>query len=454
MSNTRTETDSLGSIEVPADKYWGAQTERALLHFPSGNEIMPKEIIHALALIKKAAAQTNTELGQLAQNKAELIVTVCDEIIDGKLDEHFPLSIWQSGSGTQTNMNINEVIANRAAETQNTKGILHPNDDVNKSQSTNDVFPTAIHLAAYKLIIELLLPNLTTLKNALTIKQNEFATIIKIGRTHLQDAVSLTLGEEFSGYVAQLEICLENINFALSQLKQLALGGTAVGTGLNAHPKFSELAIKKLSHLTGIDFIPAKNKFAALAAHEAIVITSSALKNLATALYKIANDIRWLASGPRCGIGELILPENEPGSSIMPGKINPTQCEMVLMICAQIIGNDAVITFANTQGNFELNVFKPVIAYNLIQAIKLLGSACNTFAEHAIKDLHANITKIKFYRENSLMHVTELAPKIGYDKAAKIAQLATANNITLKEACLELKYLTAAEFDAIINLKK
>lgn len=451
----RQEQDSLGHVEVPANAYFGAQTQRAVQNFIIGSEAMPIEIIYAIATVKKAAAIVNHQCGIFATKKANLIINAADEVISGKLNKHFPLSIWQSGSGTQTNMNVNEVIANRANELagsalgSNTP--IHPNDDVNKSQSTNDVFPTAMHIAAYKLIHEQLLPAIDELKQQLQTKQKTFVHIIKIGRTHLQDAVPLTLAQEFSGYIAQLETCIATINFALTQLQELAIGGTAVGTGINTPANFSLQITKVLSDLTGYKLQSAVNKFSALAGHEAIVTTSSALKNIACALFKIANDIRWLASGPRCGLGELILPENEPGSSIMPGKVNPTQCEMVTMVCAQIIGNDAAITFAASQGHFELNVFKPVIANNLLQSIKLLAAACSNFAQYAIKDLKANEKKIAEYLDKSLMLVTALVPKIGYDKAAKIAQYALKNDLTLREAAIQSGDIAATDFDLAIK---
>lgn len=458
MSQNRTETDSLGTIEVQNDRYWGAQTQRALLHFAIGTEIMPIEIIHALALIKKVAATVNVDLNQLPQEKSKLITQAADEILAGKFDSHFPLTIWQSGSGTQTNMNVNEVIANRANELAGTplgsKSPIHPNDHVNMSQSTNDAFPTAMHIVACKLIIEDLLPNVVELREQFISKQSQFKELVKIGRTHLQDAAPLTLGQEFSGYVAQLDTNIENLITSLSGLKNLALGGTAVGTGLNAHPEFSSRVIKQVANLTNIDFIPAANKFIALSSHDAIVMASGTLKTLACSLFKIANDIRWLASGPRCGLGELILPANEPGSSIMPGKINPTQCEAMMMVCSQVIGNDTTISFAGSQGNFELNTFKPVIIYNLIQSIKLLADTCYNFCDYAIKDLQANPSRLQELVEKSLMLVIALNPIIGYDNAAKIAMLAHKENISLRAACIKLEFLTAEEFDKIVQPQK
>jgi fumarate hydratase, class II len=446
ITKMRLETDSLGEVAVPSHYYFGAQTQRATLHFNINSELMPQEIIQAIGIVKKAAAITNYTLRKLPKSKCNLILKAANEVIAGKLTDHFPLQIWQSGSGTQTNMNVNEVIANRAIEIAGgvlgSKKPVHPNDDVNMSQSTNDVFPTAMHIAATKLSEEQLFPAIIFLKKMLSQKQKEFKNVTKIGRTHLQDAVALTLGQEFSGYVAELEICLQNLKLSTKEIKKLAIGGTAVGTGLNAPKKFAGLMAKNISVLTKIKFSSAKNKFQALASHEPIALVSGSLKTLATTLFKIANDIRFLASGPRCGIGELILPDNEPGSSIMPGKVNPTQCEMLTMIAAQVMGNDSVISFANSQGNLELNVFKPVIIYNLLQSIKLLASGMKNFARYAIKDLKINNKKIAYFVENSLMRVTELTPEIGYDKAAKIAKTALKENITLHEARVKLGYLT------------
>jgi fumarate hydratase, class II len=454
-TQTRTETDSMGPIEVPADHYWGAQTQRSLHHFNIGDDLMPKEVIHAFGILKKAAALANQALGQLSDDKAKLITQAADEVINGKLDEHFPLHVWQTGSGTQTNMNANEVIANRAIEIAGgklgSKQPIHPNDHVNQSQSSNDTFPTAMHIAAVEVIVRKLLPTLAKLKEALQEKQQAFSHIIKIGRTHLQDAVPITLGQEFSGYVAQLAADLERIKSTLPGLYELALGATAVGTGLNAHPEFGVHAAQEIAKITGLPFVSAPNKFAALAAHDAIIMASGALKTLACSLMKIANDIRWLASGPRAGLGELILPENEPGSSIMPGKVNPTQCEAMTMVCAQVMGNDATIGFAGSQGNFELNVFKPVMIFNLLHSINLLADTCHSFTEFAVKDLQANEVKIKNNVDNSLMLVTALSPVIGYDKAAQIAHKAHHEGISLKEACLKLGYLDAAEFDKVMR---
>jgi fumarate hydratase class II len=447
---TRTESDSMGKIEVPNNVYWGAQTQRSLHHFDIGYDIMPRELIRAFAILKKAAAMTNHDLGLLPEDKMKLITAAADEIIEGKLKDQFPLRIWQTGSGTQTNMNVNEVISNRAIEMAGgvlgSKKPIHPNDDVNRSQSSNDTFPTAMHIAAIESIEHRLIPSITELRNALAAKQKEFNDIIKIGRTHLQDAVPLTLGQEFSGYVAQLDAALKNVKAALPGLYEIALGGTAVGTGLNTHPEFAFKAAKKIAELTGLPFETAPNKFAALAANDAFVFASGALKTLACALMKIANDVRWLGSGPRCGLGELILPENEPGSSIMPGKVNPTQCEAMTMVCVQVMGNDAAIGFADSQGNFELNVFKPVIIHNFLHSVRILSDAMHMFTIHCVKDLKADKRRINEFVHNSLMLVTALAPKIGYDKAAEIAHKAFHDGTNLLEACLALGYLTESEF--------
>lgn len=455
---TRTEYDAIGSIEVPADRYWGAQTQRSLLYFNIGKDLMPSEVIEAFGIIKKAAAITNMELGKLSRDKGDFIVKVCDEIIAGQLSDHFPLHVWQTGSGTQTNMNVNEVIANRAIElvggVLGTKNPIHPNDHVNMSQSSNDTFPTAMHIAATLKIVKHLIPAIEKLRTDLNDKAIEFTDIVKIGRTHLQDAVPLTLGQEFSGYVSQLEACLGAIDHALKGLYQLAIGGTAVGTGLNAPKNFGEKVASHISSITGLPFVSATNKFAALAAHDAVVLTSGALKTLACSLMKIANDIRLLGSGPRCGIGELILPANEPGSSIMPGKVNPTQCEAMTMVAVQVMGLDAAITFAGSQGHFELNVFKPVMIFDLLQSITLLGDTCNLFAEHLVKGLKANKKRINALVRESLMLVTALTPIIGYDKAAKAARKAHEEDLTLKEACVSLGYLTGADFDAALQPHK
>ena len=452
---TRIETDSIGVMEVPMNRYWGAQTQRSLKYFDIGRDIMPREIIRALGILKMAAAKANKDCGKLSAEKAKLIIVASKEVIDGKLDDHFPVHIWQTGSGTQTNMNCNEVIANRAIEMAGgklgSKKPIHPNDDVNMSQSSNDTFPTAMYVAAVETIKHKLIPAVTKLRNSLQKKQRQFAKIIKIGRTHLQDAVPLTLGQEFSGYVAQLNDALKNIKAVLPQLQELAIGGTAVGTGLNAPEDFGKQVAAEISKFTKIKFVSAPNKFAALSSHNAMVMASGALKSLAAVLTKIANDIRWLCSGPRCGLGELSLPINEPGSSIMPGKVNPTQCEAMTMVCVQVMGNDTAIGFAGSQGNFELNVYKPLMAYNLQHSITLLTDTCNSFAQYAVDGLTVNKDKIKHFLDQSLMLVTALSPEIGYDKAAEVAHKALHDNTTLREACLALGYTTAEEFDAIVN---
>lgn len=452
---TRIESDSMGKIDVDANVYWGAQTQRSLHHFEIGYDIMPEELIRAFAILKKAAALANTELGLLPDDKSKLIVAAADELISRKLKDQFPLRIWQTGSGTQTNMNVNEVISNRAIEMAGgvlgSKNPVHPNDHVNRSQSSNDTFPTAMHIAAAESVVHRLIPSIKELRDALEAKQKAFSKIVKVGRTHLQDAVPLTMGQEFSGYVAQLNAAIKNIELTLPGLYELALGGTAVGTGLNSHPKFAELAASKIAELTKLPFVTAPNKFAALAAHDAFVFSSGGLKTLACALMKIANDVRWLGSGPRCGLGELILPENEPGSSIMPGKVNPTQCEAMTMVCVQVMGNDAAIGFADSQGNFELNVFKPVIIHNYLHSVRLLADASHMFTQFCVKQLEADEKRIEFFVENSLMLVTALAPIIGYDKSAEIAHKAFHDNTTLLEACLKLGYLTEAEFKANVR---
>ncbi|SRR5579883_57418 len=457
-TKTRHESDSMGKVEVPADVYWGAQTQRSLHHFDIGYDIMPRELIVAFAILKKAAAMTNYELGLLPEDKMKLIVAAADEIIAGKFKDQFPLRIWQTGSGTQTNMNVNEVIANRAIEmaggVMGSKKPIHPNDDVNRSQSSNDTYPTAMHIAAAEFIVNRLLPSIKELRDELAKKQKEFAHIVKTGRTHLQDAVPLTLGQEFSGYVAQLDAAIRNIQATLPNLYELALGGTAVGTGLNSHPKFADKVAKKIAELTKLPFVTAPNKFAALAANDAIVFTSGALKTLACALMKIANDLRWLGSGPRCGLGELILPENEPGSSIMPGKVNPTQCEAMTMVCVQVMGNDAAIGFADSQGNFELNVFKPVMIYNLLHSMRLLSDSSRMFTKYLVKDLKADEKSIHDSMEKSLMLVTALTPKIGYDKSAEIAHKAWHDGTSLLEATLELGYLSEKEFRELVKPEK
>lgn len=454
----RKESDSMGVIDVKADRYWGAQTERSCHYFAIGEDFMPKEVIRGMAILKKSAALANHELGLLDKDKMELITKAADEIIAGKLEGHFPLRVWQTGSGTQTNMNVNEVISNRAIEIaggeMGSKKPIHPNDHVNMSQSSNDTFPTAMYIAAAENLVHKVMPAVMGLRESLHKKQVEFEKIIKIGRTHLQDAVPLTLGQEFSGYVAQLDFALGSIKQTLAGLYQLAVGGTAVGTGLNAHPEFGALAAKYISRETGLPFVSATNKFAALASHDALVMASGALKTLATSLMKIANDIRWLGSGPRCGLGELILPANEPGSSIMPGKVNPTQCEALTMICAQILGNDTAIAFANSQGNFELNVFKPVMIFNFLHSGNLLAEGSFSFKKYCIEGLEVNKERIHHFLTHSLMLVTALNPVIGYDKAAQIAHKALHDNTSLREACIALEYLTGEEFDKAVNPEK
>jgi fumarate hydratase class II len=455
---TRIEKDSMGEIEVPSDVYWGAQTARSLIHFAIGIEKMPRSVIRAMGILKKAAALTNAELGVLPADKAELIAKAADEVIEGKLDAHFPLSIWQTGSGTQSNMNANEVISNRAIEMiggeMGSKKPIHPNDDVNKSQSSNDTFPAAMHIAAAEMINHNLLPALAALRQTLYQKSEEFKNIIKIGRTHLMDAVPLTLGQEFSGYVQQLDNAIERLHLVLPGLYELALGGTAVGTGLNAHPEFATKVAAKIAELTGLPFVSAPNKFESLAAHDALVFAHGALKTIAAAFMKIANDIRWMASGPRCGLGELTIPENEPGSSIMPGKVNPTQSEAMTMVAAQVFGNDVAINFGGASGNFELNVFKPLIIYNFTQSVRLLSDTAKMFNEHCAVGIQPNTDKITFYLNNSLMLVTALNPHIGYDNAAKIAKHAHKNNLTLKEAAIELGLMTAEKFDEVVRPEK
>ncbi|HTW82993.1 MAG TPA: class II fumarate hydratase [Candidatus Sulfotelmatobacter sp.] len=458
VGTTRVESDSMGKIDVPNDKYYGAQSARSLIHFDIGDaqtprDVMPREVIRAMGTLKKAAALVNHDLGKLDAEKTDLIVRAADEVISGKLAEHFPLRVWQTGSGTQTNMNVNEVISNRAIEMaggeMGSKKPIHPNDHVNMSQSSNDTFPTAMHMAAAQAIIDML-PAVKALRNALDAKAKQWKDIVKVGRTHLQDATPLTLGQEFSGYVAQLDRAIVDIEFALDRLYDLAIGGTAVGTGLNAHPEFADRAAKKISELTGLPFRSHPNKFAALASHDEFVFASGALKQLGAALMKIANDIRWLASGPRAGIGELILPENEPGSSIMPGKVNPTQSEAMTMVVVQVYGNDLAISFGASQGNFELNVFNPVMIYNFLHSCRLLKDACTMFREHAVEGLQANETAIAGYLGQSLMTVTALAPHIGYDKAAEIAKKAHHDGTTLKEAALSLGYISGADFDKFV----
>ena len=452
---TRIEHDTMGEIAVPATAYWGAQTQRSLENFKIGDERLPRSLIRAMALVKKTAAIINTELRQLNPHLLGLIVAAADEVIAGQWDEQFPLVIWQTGSGTQSNMNCNEVIANRANELAGqalgSQHPVHPNDHVNCSQSTNDVFPTALHVAAALDIQHLLIPAVQQLRTTLQTKADTFQTIIKIGRTHLQDATPLTLGQEFSAYVSQLDHGLKRLNQALEDLYELAIGGTAVGTGLNTHPDYALKTAAKIAELTGLPFVSAHNKFEALAARDAAVYTSGALKTLAVSLNKIANDVRWLASGPRCGIGELRIPENEPGSSIMPGKINPTQAEAMTMVVAQVLGNDVTINMAGASGNFELNVFMPVISLNLLQSIRLLGDACNSFNDHCAVGIEANLEKIKHNLNQSLMLVTALNPKIGYENAAKVAKKAFQENKTLKAVAIELGLMTGEEFDVLVR---
>jgi fumarate hydratase class II len=457
MTEYRTETDSIGPIEVDASRYWGAQTERSIHHFSIGwpdVDRMPREVVHAIGILKKAAAQANMELGRLDASVGDLIVKAADEVIDGTLDEHFPLYVWQTGSGTQSNMNGNEVISNRAIElsggTLGSKTPVHPNDHVNLSQSSNDTFPTAMHIAAAMTIRERLEPQVRALRDALDEKATAFADVVKIGRTHLQDAVPLTLGQEFSGYVAQLDADLERIDAAMGGLYELAIGGTAVGTGLNAPNGFGHLCASKIAALTGMPFVAAPNAFAALAAHDAVIFMSGALATLAASLMKIANDIRWLGSGPRAGIGELVLPENEPGSSIMPGKVNPTQSEAMTMVAVQVMGNDTAIKLAGSQGNFELNVFKPVMIKNLLHSIVLLADASRNFRAFCVEGLEPDRARIDDLVHRSLMLVTALTPHIGYDKAGEIAKKAHHDGTTLKEAALALGYLTEAEYDSMV----
>ncbi|WP_299758746.1 class II fumarate hydratase [uncultured Pontibacter sp.] len=448
----RVEKDTMGPIEVPADKYWGAQTQRSRENFTIGGQRMPQEVIEAFAILKKSAAQANAQLGVLAQDKADIISKVCDEILEGKLNDEFPLVVWQTGSGTQSNMNVNEVVANRAhvllgGQLSDEKKQIHPNDDVNKSQSSNDTFPTAMHIAAYKKVVEHTLPMVKKLHDTLKAKSEEFMDVVKIGRTHLMDATPLTLGQELSGYVKQLEYGMKALNNTLDHLKDLALGGSAVGTGLNTPEGYAELVADKISQYAGHEFRTAPNKFEALAAHDAMVETSGALKQLAVSLMKIANDIRLLASGPRSGIAEILIPENEPGSSIMPGKVNPTQAEAMTMVCAQVIGNDVAISVGGMNGHFELNVFKPVMIYNLLMSAQLIGDACDSFDKHCAVGIEPNTARIKENLENSLMLVTALNPHIGYDNAAKIAKKAHKEGTTLRQAAIELGLLTNEQYD-------
>lgn len=451
----RIEKDSMGTIEVPDDKYWGAQSQRSLRNFRIGTETMPREIIRALGILKKAAALANMESGALDKNVCELIVRAADEVIEGKLDEHFPLKVWQTGSGTQTNMNTNEVISNRACEmagnARGSKNPVHPNDHVNMSQSSNDTFPTAMHIAAAESIYNNLIPALEHLKKTLDVKVKEFKGIVKIGRTHLQDATPLTLGQEFSGYAKQMELGIERANGCLKNLYRIALGGTAVGTGLNAPVGYDVSAAEKIAEITGLPFKTADNKFEGLAAHDAIVEASGATRTIAGSLMKIANDIRWLACGPRCGLAEITIPANEPGSSIMPGKVNPTQCEAMTMVVARVFGNDVTVGFAGSQGNFELNVYKPVMIYSLLQSVRLLSDACRSFTDNCAVGIQANRERIDELMRNSLMLVTALSPYIGYDRAAHVAHEAYKNNRTLKETAVALGYITEEEFDAYVK---
>lgn len=456
MSQFRKEKDSMGYIDVPADKYWGAQTQRSSENFRIGGHRMPKEIINAFAVLKMAAAQANHDLGVLAAEKKDLIEKVCYEIMDGKLDDQFPLVVWQTGSGTQSNMNLNEVIANRGhvingGTLEDAKKVLHPNDDVNKSQSSNDTFPTAMHIAAYKVLVDVTVPGLEVLRDTLQAKAEQFMNVVKIGRTHFMDATPLTLGQELSGYVAQLNHGIKAIKNSYAHLTELALGGTAVGTGLNTPKGYDVLVAKKIAEISGLPFVTGSNKFEGLAAHDAIVEAHGALKTVAVSLMKIGNDIRMLASGPRCGIGEITIPENEPGSSIMPGKVNPTQSEALTMAMAQVMGNDVAINIGGMSGHFELNVFKPVMIFNFLMSANLIGDACVSFNEHCAVGIEANLPRIKFNLDNSLMLVTALNTKIGYDKAADIAKKAHKEGTTLKQAALDLDYLTADEFDAWVK---
>ena len=455
---TRTETDTMGAVEVPADRYWGAQTERSLEHFKIGGETFPREVIRAFGVLKKAAAIVNRDRGALPEEKARAIIRGADEVIAGILDEHFPLVVWQTGSGTQTNMNVNEVISNRAIQIlggeMGSKKPVHPNDDVNRSQSSNDTFPTAMNIAAVEMLTHRLIPAVRKLRDTLDRKAREFADVVKIGRTHLQDAVPMTLGQEMSGWVAQLDWCMRHVQESLPHLYELALGGTAVGTGLNAPADFGPKAAAEIAQLTGLPFVTAPNKFEALAAHDALVNAHGAIRTLAAALMKIANDVRWLASGPRSGLAEIRIPENEPGSSIMPGKVNPTQAEALTMVCAQVFGNDVAITVGGASGNFELNVYKPLIVSNFLRSVRLLADACESFEEHCARGIEPDLKRIREHLNRSLMLVTALAPKIGYDKAAQIAKKAHQDHTTLKEAAVALGYLTEAEFDRDVRPEK
>ena len=456
--NTRTESDSMGKIEVPSNVYWGAQTQRSLHHFAIGRDTMPPELIRAFGILKKACALVNQDLGKLPADKARLIVGAADEVISGKLNDQFPLRIWQTGSGTQTNMNVNEVISNRAIEMSGgeigSKKPIHPNDHVNMSQSSNDTFPAAMHIAAAERVKKALIPAVRTVRDAIAAKAERFRDVVKIGRTHLQDAVPLTIGQEFGGWASLLERDIHRLELALDGLYDLAIGGTAVGTGLNAHPEFAERAAAKIAELTGLPFRSHPNKFASLSAHDEIVFAQGAMETLAASFMKISNDIRWLASGPRCGLGELTIPENEPGSSIMPGKVNPTQCEAMTMVCAQVHGATSAVGFSGSQGNFELNVFKPVIIYNFLHSVTLITDACHGYVEFMVNGIEVDKAKVDWYVKNSLMLVTALAPKVGYDNAAKIAHTAHVEHSSLKEAAVKLGFLTGEEFDSLVKPEK
>ena len=451
MGEVRIEADTMGELEVPADRYYGCQTARSLINFDIGQDTMPRGVVRAFGILKQAAAKVNADLGQLDSNVSKLIIAAAEEVINGGLDDHFPLRVWQTGSGTQSNMNTNEVIANRAIEMAGgilgSKSPVHPNDHVNRAQSSNDTFPTAMHIASAESFAHDLIPNLVLLRDALAVKSEEWQDVVKIGRTHLMDAVPLTLGQEVSGWVSQLDADVRRLEFALEDLHELALGGTAVGTGLNTHPEFAKRVASAIALKTGMPFVSAPNKFAQLAAHDAVVAASGALNTLAVSLMKIANDVRWLGSGPRCGLGELSLPSNEPGSSIMPGKVNPTQSEAMTMVCCQVMGNHVAITIGGSQGNFELNVFKPMMIHNLLHSAEILADSMRTFREKCIEGIVPNRDVIKSHLENSLMLVTALNNHIGYDKAAKIAKKAHQEGTTLREAALELNYLTNEEFD-------
>jgi fumarate hydratase, class II len=457
-ARTRIESDSMGTIEVPANVYWGAQTQRSLLHFNIGRDTMPPELIRAFGILKKACALVNQDLGKLPADKARLIVQAADEVISGKLNDQFPLRVWQTGSGTQTNMNVNEVISNRAIELAGgeigSKKPIHPNDHVNMSQSSNDTFPTAMHIAAAERVARALIPAIESVRDAIAAKAKQFNDVVKIGRTHLQDAVPLTVGQEFGGWASLLDRDITRLKQTLDGLYELAIGGTAVGTGLNTHPEFAERAAKKIAELTGLPFRSHPNKFAALSAHDEIVFAQGAMETLAASLMKISNDIRWLAAGPRCGLGELTIPENEPGSSIMPGKVNPTQSEAMTMVCVQVHGATAAVGFAGSQGNFQLNVFKPVMIYNFLHSVTLITDACHGYVEYMIKGIELDREKIDSYVQNSLMLVTALAPKIGYDKAAQVAHTAHVEHSSLRETALKLGFLTGEEFDQLVRPEK